>query len=510
MAIHEDKDLFSESPVTDEKEILETAFGNETERNTNVDEALSQPSQEKPSPGTRIIYEAPDKNNRRDYTGFSVEKFQSESPFVSQNSNKEKNENTRTGGQAFEQKLREKNAYPQKRPVPKAVAEEKIDEKEILRRRYIEYKKSGNLPKAEDVAIDDIDSMEVEEIYVDPPAKKKKPGAGEIVRRCVLAVSLVAMVISIGVLLNQYIQYKENQQLTEDLNSLIITDAPTTEKNNKPEDDEPATEESTTRPLTVEEQWALLKSENPDVVFPAGIQLKYAKFYAINQDFVGYISIDELGVGLPVLQSEEKEYYLRRNIYKKNSKYGCPFVPTENDMVSLDRNTVIYGHNMSDGSVFAPLNKYKSLSGFKSAPIIQFDTIYGTYKWKIIAAFLTNADKEDDDGYVFPYNFTKLQSDADFMKYIELLKERSLYDTGVDVISSDKILTLSTCAYDFDSARFVVVARMVRPGESAEVDTSMAKENENPHYPQAWYGKKKKDKKKNPYRDAEKWYYYGE
>ena len=51
---------------------------------------------------------------------------------------------------------------------------------------------------------------------------------------------------------------------------------------------------------------------------------------------------------------------------------------------------------------------------------------------------------------------------------------------------------------------------MVRPGESDEVNTDHAKANDNPHYPQAWYGKKKKDKKKNPYRNAEKWYYYGE
>lgn len=504
MEIFEDNNIFSGMPEGENKgadAVSEVA--------AEEKDLIAPPAEKTASPGTRIIYEAPEKGAKREYTGFTVETYQSANPLASRENKGESTPKAHTGGHAFEQNLKERNAYPKKRPAPEIVTEDaRLDEKEVLRRRYNEYIKSGNLPKAEDIALDDIDSMEVEEIFVDSPAKKKKPGAAEIVRRCILAVSLTAMVISIGVLLHQYMQYRENQQLTADLNELIITEAPSTEKSDK--DDEPVSEESTTKPLTVEEQWALLKKENPDVVFPAGIQLKYAKFYAINQDFVGYISIDELGLGLPVLQSEEKEYYLRRNIYKKNSKYGCPFVPTENNMETLDRNTVIYGHNMSDGSIFAPLNKYKTLSGYKNAPVVQFDTIYGTYKWKIIAAFITNADKEDDNDYVFPYNFTKLESDADFMKYIELLKERSLYDTGVDVIPSDKILTLSTCAYDFDSARFVVVARMVRPGESAEVDTSMAKVNEKPHYPQAWYGKKKKDKKKNPYLDAEKWYYYGE
>lgn len=514
MEIWEDNNIFSgskqeninsDSAVTDEVTAEEKI---NTEKQSGTDEQVVAKKQA-PSPGTRIIYQAPEKGTKREYTGFTVENYASEGPVVSQDTevNESKSETQKyTGGHDFEQELKAKNAYPRKRPAPAIHTEDaEIDEKELLRRRYLEYKKSGKAPKAEDVVLDEIDSLDVENISIDTNKAKKKLSTGEIVRRCVLTVSVIAIVISLGVLLNQYIQYKRNQELVNDLNQLIITEPVSTTKQDKNEEKE----ETTTRPLTIEEQWALLKEENPGVVFPAGIQLKYAKFYAINQDFVGYISIDELGVGLPVVQGNDEEYYMRRNIYKENSKYGCPFVPASNDMVNLDRNTVLYGHNMSDGSIFAPLNKYKTLSGYKSAPVVQFDTVYGTYKWKIFAAFITNASKEDDNGYVFPYNFTKLESDTDFMKYIELLKERSLYDTGVDVISTDKILTLSTCTYDFDNARFVVVARLVRDGESADVDTSQAKVNDNPHYPQAWYGKKKKDKKKNPYIDAEKWYYYG-
>ncbi len=500
MEIREDNNLFSGK--TEQESDMESPVSEE-----NKEDAIIN-SNPKPSPGTRIIYQAPEKGIKREYTGFTVEKYTSDNPVVSQEveiNDSSAQRKPYTGGHDFEQELRVKNAYPQKRSAPVTQSQETaVDEKELIRRRYIEYKKSGKIPQSEDVDLDEIDSMDVEDISIDTNVAKKKLRASEIVRRCVLAVSLIAIIISLGVLLNQYMQYKENQEMVDDLNQLIITEAPQTT-----EEDEAVTEETTTKPLTIEEQWALLKEENPDVVFPAGIQLKYAKFYAINQDFVGYLSIDELGIGLPVVQSDDESYYMRRNIYKESSKYGCPFVPANNDMINLDRNTVIYGHNMSDGSIFAPLSKYKTLAGFQSAPVIQFDTVYGTYKWKVIAAFITNASKEGDNGYVFPYNYTKLESDTEFMKYIELLKERSLYDTGVDVISTDKILTLSTCTYDFDDARFVVVARLVRDGESTEVDVSQAKVNENPHYPQAWYGTKKKDKKKNPYLDAEKWYYYG-
>ena len=478
----------------------------------------------KPDSGMRIIYQAPDNGAKREYVGFSAEE---RSPINRKPADEVEDVEIEDvpkveykGGHAFEDEMKRQNKYPERRkPAPKPA---QPDEKEIIRKRYEEYKfrerMQKDLPKEKNIVLENFSSpeeyydvLDVEEITIDGKkgsgAKKNPPTKGEIVRRVILAISVAAIVISLAVLGRQYLDHRKNQQLEDDFSNLIITDAEaTTEKADKKENKKEEKEDTTTRKLTVEEQWAQLKKDYPNVKFPQGISLKYAKFYAINQDFVGYVAIDNLNIGLPVVQSKEENYYLRRNIYKQKSKYGCPFVPTDNDMKNLDRNTVVYGHNMSDGSIFAPLNAYKSIDGFKKEPVIQFDTIYGSYKWKIIAAFISNADPEQDNGYVFPYNFTKLENDASFMNYIRCLKERSLYDTGVDIVATDKILTLSTCDYDFDEGRFVVVARLIRPGESEEVDTSLAKKNEKPHYPQAYYDKKKK---KNPYKDAEKWYYYG-
>lgn len=497
----------------------------ESGEKTSQEKVEASIERKKPDPGMRVIYQAPENGAKREYVGFSTDE------------RRKKNDSFETvedviiedvqpieykGGHAFEDEMKRLNKYPERRkPTPKP---EKEDEKEIIRRRYEEYKfreqmqkelpqgKSGKLEDFND-ADEYYDVLDVEEVTLDSGRDekvKKKVSTGEIIRRVILTVAVIAIVISLGVLGYQYWQYKQNKDLEDSFNDMIITEVPTTEKDKTDKtdkkDDDKKEEETTTRQLTVEEQWAQLKKDYPDVQFPAGISLTYAKFYAANQDFVGYLKIDELGVGLPVVQSEKEDYYLRRNIYKQKSKYGCPYVPVDNDMVNLDRNTVIYGHNMSDGSIFAPLNKYKTLDGYKTAPVIEFDTVYGTYKWKVIAAFISNADPEQDNGYVFPSNFTKLENNDSFMNYIDCLMERSLYDTGVDVLPTDKILTLTTCTYDFDDARFSVVARLVRPGESEGVDTSLAKENEKPHYPQAYYDKKKK---KNPYKNAEKWYYYG-
>ena len=68
--------------------------------------------------------------------------------------------------------------------------------------------------------------------------------------------------------------------------------------------------------------------------------------------------------------------------------------------------------------------------------------------------------------------------------------------------TTDKLLTLSTCSHEFDDARLVVVARLVRPGESSETDTSLASLNASVHYPQVYYSKKKQT---NPYANAPRW-----
>ena len=342
-----------------------------------------------------------------------------------------------------------------------------------------------------------------------PKAAKSKKSASEIVRLVVLSVSLVAIVIASGVLIREYILHKNNQNLEAEISNLIIDEATTakpttTKKNNTQKTTKPqkTTAEPTTAPLTPEQQWAQIRADYPNVVFPPNLQLKYAKLYATNQDFVGYLSADGVNLNLPIVQTTDDEKYLSKNFYGQSTKYGCPFVTHFNNIETLDTNTVIFGHHMNDGTVFGALDAYKTIDGFKKAPVITFNTLYQDYKWKVIAAFITNAYEKDDNGYVFRYYFTSLSTEERYAAFLNELAQRSIYDTGVDVLPSDKILTLSTCSHEFEDARFVVVARLVRPGESDTVDVSRAVNNSNPRYPQAYYDKKKQ---KNPYADASQW-----
>lgn len=350
------------------------------------------------------------------------------------------------------------------------------------------------------------DDVEIEDV---PEKEENKLPTGEIIRRAVLGISILAIIIACASLLNEYRLHKQNKDLMSDLSDMIITQASTTESatDNGPTDKNTSTTVPTTlplyeRPLTVEEQWEALRAENPNIVFPEGLQLKYAKLYAQNTDFVGYLSAPGSELDTPVVQGEDDKEYVEKNFYGESTKYACPFVTSTNNIHTLDENTVIFGHHMRDGSIFGHLDQYRTLDGYKKAPVINFDTIYGNYSFKVIATMITNINPKHDNGYVFTYYWTNLNNEINHSAYLNQLSQRSLYDTGVDVYPTDKLLTLSTCCKDFDDARLVVVARLVRPGESTEVDTSRAIKNENPRYPQAYYDKKNK---KNPYADAYKW-----
>lgn len=316
------------------------------------------------------------------------------------------------------------------------------------------------------------------------PEKKKKPAKGDTLSRIVLAISSVVIVVCLAILANTYIirpmQFRKqadelSAQMSENMAQHDVTAVVDTG----------------------------LEREFPGVDFPDGMLAKYAQLYAANEDLRGWIKISGLEIDLPVVQGDDNDYYLKKNVYGKYTTYGVPFFDYRmTDFQNLHMNNVIYGHNMrSDDYIFGMLENYRTIEGFEQAPVIECNTIYGDYTWFVYAVFISNSDPADDNGYLFPYNFVDVSQEK-FNSYIEEIDKRKFYTTGVDINSSDKLLTLSTCCYDFDEARLVVVARLKREGESVSVDTSKAYENPNPKYPQKWYDVNKKN---NTYAEDVRW-----
>lgn len=184
------------------------------------------------------------------------------------------------------------------------------------------------------------------------------------------------------------------------------------------------------------------------------------KLCAENNDLIGWLSIPEMVIDYPVMQSEDDEYYLHHNFYGEEDKYGCLFVKNFVDVDTPDTNFIIYGHNMKDGAMFGDLDKYKEEAFYREHPLIYFDTLYEERTYEIMAVFLSQVYENNDDVFKY-YEFYQADTDDEFLYFYENITAMSLYETGVTAEFGDTFLMLSTCDYHVDDGRFVVVAKRV-------------------------------------------------
>ena len=201
--------------------------------------------------------------------------------------------------------------------------------------------------------------------------------------------------------------------------------------------------------------------------------IDFSSLRAVNKDIVGWIQVPGTVIDYPVLQSstENPQHYLYRDYKGNDTKYGSIFVDAE-AAIGKSRCMTLYGHHMNDGRMFADILKYGDLAFYQSSPTFTFDTYKSAGTWKVISVFKANVNP--DQGEPFAYVRTDFDSDEDFLTFVHQVMIRSLIDTGVTVNEKDKLLVLSTCSYEYDNFRTVVVARKVRKGESVKVDTKNA------------------------------------
>ena len=303
---------------------------------------------------------------------------------------------------------------------------------------------------------------------------QKEDSKREKIRKIIMDVSFVLLVLGLSYMVFYYVGYRDR---INDFGKWEVTID--------------SYDEDQLFDFEVKKLWENIKEQYPDVDFPEGMMLKFADLYAVNQDAAGALRIPEMDFFTPLLLNKSSpNYYLWKNLYGQYSRYGNPYIDyrcsIEED--NLSKNTIIYGHNTHDKLGFNKLTEYMKLEGYKKAPVITVETLYEKTQWKIFAVMLTNSTTAADRGHLFSYLITDFSSKSQFMDMIDGIKERSMIKTGVDVKADDKILTLYTCYQDiFDGGRLVVFARLLRDGESADVDVSKASFNRNARYPQAYY-----------------------
>ena len=174
----------------------------------------------------------------------------------------------------------------------------------------------------------------------------------------------------------------------------------------------------------------------------------------INSDLVGWLLIDSLDISYPVVQTDNNDYYLHKTFEKKDNFAGCLFMEYQNHSDFSDNNTIIYGHNMKNGSMFGKLRKILEDGVYSKDPYFWIYTEEKVYKFHVFSARTVNVDSES---YTLQF-----ATPEDFQNYLNDVSGKSeLKCDQVSVDANDKIVTLSTCTGD-ESTRFVIQGKLVR------------------------------------------------
>ncbi len=244
---------------------------------------------------------------------------------------------------------------------------------------------------------------------------------------------------------------------------------------------------------------------------------KYSELLAVDPYVSGWLKIDDTMMDYPVVYTPgSQNFFLHRDVDGRENSSGTLFIAV-NWWEGADQ-TLIYGHNMKDGTAFGSLLKYADEAYGRNHHLIHFDTLFEENEYELYGVFysqvdedeieteedreqadqaieesgiekkaeeegmsvteiepreltlfdldltadfgdadLYRAEKDEDNGRFRYYYYTDLSDPADFEYFARNVKERSLYDMGIEAEPGDRFLTLSTCSYQVTNGRFVVV-----------------------------------------------------
>lgn len=184
-----------------------------------------------------------------------------------------------------------------------------------------------------------------------------------------------------------------------------------------------------------------------------GKKLKEAQ--KINDETVAWLTLPGTLIDYPVTQAKDNDFYLDHNIYKKKDPVGSIYLDYENDLKKGNNNLILYGHSLATDNMFSDLLKYKDQNYFDSNNTIY---LFGNGKleeYKAVAGFVMDMAKKDQ---VFHFNeFINADDQFNTRDYAEEAKKRAVVKNDIEIGEKDQLITLSTCSYEYNDARFVLV-----------------------------------------------------
>ena len=254
------------------------------------------------------------------------------------------------------------------------------------------------------------------------------------------ALIIILLIICVGVFIfagykfiSKEIEYKTSEKFYNDMSGKYTTSSSTS---------------STASTQTVAEDQGIVLD---DEVSP--ISTDWNTLLNDYPDIIGWIYLPDTVINYPMARYDDNSYFLNRQLDGSYNSSGTIFMECMNQKDFSDNNTIIYGHHMNDGSMFAKLIDYNYQNFYDEHPNMYINTPTYNYRVEVFAAFVTSASSET-------YNIT-LGNELEWQTYLDNAISQSLVKTNVDVKPGDNIVTFSTCTYEYDDARFVVQGKLV-------------------------------------------------
>ncbi len=258
---------------------------------------------------------------------------------------------------------------------------------------------------------------------------------GRKIRRVIFIIALVIFIGAIGYIGYTYLGYRKDAKVYEEAVSEYVV-ASTTFKPIK---------------MTAQKISPVVQEEIEEVGLP--IEVDFDALKEINPDVIGWLYCPDTVINYPVLKTTDNDTYLHHNYKKEYTASGSIFVECANRDDFADLNTIIYGHHMKDGSMFASLSKWTKQEYYEEHPIMYLFTPEQNYIVELFSAYATAAGS---DSYYAIQTPCKEMDD-----YLERVSGKSAFKCDVELPGDEKYIMLSTCAYMFENARSVLHGKLV-------------------------------------------------
>lgn len=239
---------------------------------------------------------------------------------------------------------------------------------------------------------------------------------------------------------NIYLWYQDNEQIDEQIEQIEeeveVKEVKDTEKT---EVINPVVDKS-------DPYWDYIKMNLIDVDFE--------KLKTINQDTVGWIQVLGTNVNYPFVQTTDNDYYLKHQFNKKYNTAGWVFMDYRNNKRDFDKNTIIYAHGRLNKTMFGSLRNVVKEEWYNNSNnyIVKMSTETENTLWQVFSTYQIKTTSD--------YLQIEFANDTEYLSFLNMLKERSIHDYNVELLATDKIITLSTCHNDTD--KIVLHAKLIK------------------------------------------------